>query len=153
MTKNTVRLIQYNRWKSFSLTVSSASILLLVTLVGEYIFLRFYLFLFLERGEEREKGRERKINVWLLFVCPLLGPWPATQACALTGNQTGDPLVFRQALNPLSHTSRGWVHFFSKGMWPRLLQASSPVRALARCPRENLSLEAVREGRATLLSH
>ena len=93
MTNNTVRLIQYNRWKSFSLKVSSASILLLVTLVGEYIFLRFYLFLFLERGEEREKGRERNINVWLLFVCPLLGPWPATQACALTGNQTSDLLV------------------------------------------------------------
>ena len=33
--------------------------------------------------------------------------WPATQACALTGNQTGDPLVRRPALSPLSHTSQG----------------------------------------------
>ena len=37
---------------------------------------------------------------------PLLGTWPATQACALTGNQTGDPLVHRLELSPLSHTSQ-----------------------------------------------
>ena len=38
---------------------------------------------------------------------PTLGTWPTTQACALTGTQTGDPLVLRPALNPLSHTSQG----------------------------------------------
>ena len=48
-------------------------------------FLRFYLFIFLER-EGREKERERNINVWLPLMCPLLGTWPTTQACALTGN-------------------------------------------------------------------
>ena len=42
-----------------------------------------------------------------LSSTPLLGTWPATQACALMGNQTGDPLVRRPALNPLSHTSQG----------------------------------------------
>ena len=36
------------------------------------------------------------------------GAWPATQACALTGNQTSNSLVHRLALNPLSHTSQGW---------------------------------------------
>ena len=61
-----------------------------------YFFERFYYF-FLERREGRE--RERNINVWLPLVHPLLGTWPATQACALTGNQTGDPLVRRPALN------------------------------------------------------
>ena len=41
---------------------------------------------------------------------PNWGPaGPATQACALTGNQTGDLSVCRLALNPLSHTSQGWV--------------------------------------------
>ena len=35
------------------------------------------------------------------------GLGPTTQACALTGNQTGNPLVRRLALNPLSHTSQG----------------------------------------------
>ena len=47
--------------------------------------------------------------MWLPLACPQLGTWPATQACALTGNQTGDPLVHRPVLNPLSHTSQGYV--------------------------------------------
>ena len=51
------------------------------------------------------KERERNI------VRPHLGTWPATQACALTENQTRDPLVRRLALNPLSHTSQGCVVF------------------------------------------
>ena len=62
-------------------------------------------YLFLEKG--REKKRERNINVWLPLMHPLLGTWPATQACALTGNQTSDPLVHKPALNPLNHTSQG----------------------------------------------
>ena len=45
-----------------------------------------FIYLFLERGEGREKERERNINVWLPLAFPLLGAWPATQACALTGN-------------------------------------------------------------------
>ena len=49
---------------------------------------------------------ERNINVWLLLT-HLLGTWPTTQACALTGNPTSDPLICRPALNPLSHTSQG----------------------------------------------
>ena len=48
---------------------------------------------------------ERYIN-WLPHACPQQGTWPATQACALTGNSTGDPLVRRLALSPLSHTSQ-----------------------------------------------
>ena len=69
------------------------------------LFLRFYVFL--EKGEGREKEREGNTNAWLPPTCPLLGTWPTTQACALTGNGTGDPFVHRPALNPLSHTSRG----------------------------------------------
>ena len=52
-----------------------------------------------------------------LSRAPPLGTWPSTQACALAGNQTCDPLVRRPALNPLSHTSQGWVFFF-KGTLP-----------------------------------
>ena len=55
----------------------------------------------------KEKERERNINVWLPLVHAPLGTWPTTQACALTTNQTRDPLVCRPALNPLSHTSQG----------------------------------------------
>ena len=72
----------------------------------ENLFFNF-ISLFLDRGEGREKERERNISVWLPLVLPLLGTWPASQACALTGNPTGDPLVRRLALNPLSRTSQG----------------------------------------------
>ena len=68
-------------------------------------------YLFLERREGKEKERERNINVWLPLLHPLLGTWPATQACALTGNRTGDPLAYRPALKPLSHSSQGYTCF------------------------------------------
>ena len=72
-------------------------------------FKKYFIYLFLERGEGREKERERNMNVWLPLACPLLGTWPATQACALTGNWTNDPLVLRPALNTVSHTSQGII--------------------------------------------
>ena len=72
------------------------------------IYLSIYLLIYLlERGEGKEKERERNINVLLLVACLLLGTWLATQACALTGNQTSDSLVRGPALNLLSHTSQG----------------------------------------------
>ena len=45
-------------------------------------------------------------KLWLPLTHPQPGTWPATQACALTGNRTSDLSVFRPALNPLSHTSQ-----------------------------------------------
>ena len=85
--------------------------------IYSYVFLSFFKdfisFIFRERGRERERGegrekeRERNISVWLPLMCPPLGTWPTTQACALTGNGTGDPLVRRPVLSPLSHTSQG----------------------------------------------
>ena len=60
----------------------------------------FYLFL------EGKEGRKRNFNVWLPLKCPLLGTCPTTQACALTGNWTGNPLLCNQVLNPPSHTSQ-----------------------------------------------
>ena len=74
-------------------------------------FLKLIIYLFLERWEGREGGREtsmceRYINQ-LPLTCLQPGTWPTTQACVLTGNQTSDPLVHRLALNPLSHTSQG----------------------------------------------
>ena len=59
-----------------------------------------------KKGKGRAKETERNINVWLPLERPPLGTWPTTQACALTGNQTSDPLVCRAVLNPLSHTSQ-----------------------------------------------
>ena len=62
-------------------------------------FKKDFIYLFSETGEGSEKGRERNIDVqeiyWLVPSCtPQLGIWLTTQACALTGNQTGDLFWF-----------------------------------------------------------
>ena len=76
-----------------------------------FLSLKDFIYLFLERGEGREKERERNMcerNInQLPLTRPQLGTWRATQACALTGNQTGDLLVCRLVLDPLSHTNQG----------------------------------------------
>ena len=51
--------------------------------INHHLFLIDFIY-FLFREEEREKQRERNINVWLPLVRPLLGTWPESQACALT---------------------------------------------------------------------
>ena len=43
---------------------------------------------------------------------PLLGTWPATQACALTGNWTGDPLVHRPRTQSTEAHQPGLKIFF-----------------------------------------
>ena len=75
--------------------------------VFQNVFFFNFIYLFLERGEGKGKERERNINVWLPLACSLLGTWPATQACALTGNRTSNPLVHRTTLSPLSQTRQG----------------------------------------------
>ena len=83
--------------------------LLIFAFLKKILFFKDFICLFLEREERKEK--ERNINVWLPLMHPLLGTWPTTQACALTGNQTSNPLARRPALNLLSHTSQGNVCF------------------------------------------
>ena len=77
--------------------------------VGTYLFFKDCIYLFLEKG--REGGREgEKHHVWLPLVRPLLGIWPTTQACALTGNRTSDLSVCRVMPKPLSHTTGQQEH-------------------------------------------
>ena len=88
--------------------------------------------LILERGEGREKERQININMCLSPAHPLLGTWPATQACALPGNQTSDPLVCRLALNPLSHTSQVsfmfvWCFFIFKLSYTKIIRSITEV--------------------------
>ena len=68
--------------------------------------------LFLERREGREKERKKNISMRLPLMCPLLGTWSTTQASALTGNRTCDPLVRRPVLNPLSYIRQGCIGIF-----------------------------------------
>ena len=46
---------------------------------------------------------------------PKWGTWPATQACAPTENRISDLLVHRPALNPMSHTSQGYLPLICDG--------------------------------------
>ena len=80
----------------------------------------YIFYLFLKRGERRERERERNIYVQLPLVYPLLGAWPTTQACALTGNETSDTLVHSLALNPLSHTGQGKLRILRLDNYPGL---------------------------------
>ena len=54
--------------------------------LGYAFFKKDFIYLFLEGGEGREKGRERNIDVQEKHpsACPQLGTCPATQARALT---------------------------------------------------------------------
>ena len=65
------------------------------------------MYVFIYRGE---KGGRKRGGETSMCGCLLCAPsWgPATQACALlTRNPSGDPLVCRLVLSPLSHTSQG----------------------------------------------
>ena len=96
---------------NFSLTATSWS----TVSSSFFFFLKILCIYFLERGEGKKKEKERNI-MWLPLKRPLLGTWPTTQACSLTGNQTSDPLVCRPKLYPLSYTSQGClIEFFRMG--------------------------------------
>ena len=76
---------------------------------------RFYLFIFRQRGREGET--ERNNSVWLLPMHPLLGTWPATQACALTGNPTGDPLARSLGSVSYTHLTLPTIHVLCRSRW------------------------------------
>ena len=76
-----------------------------------FIFLRFLINLFLEIGEGREKEGEKHQYV-VASRMPPTEDLAHNPGMCLTGNQTGNPLVCRPALNPLSHTSQGAVDIF-----------------------------------------
>ena len=65
----------------------------------------YYSFIF--REKKGGKKRERKVNLWLPLVYPLLGIWPTTQAFALDWESNWWPLVHRLAFNALCHSSQG----------------------------------------------
>ena len=73
-------------------------------------FKKIYLIIFRDGGREGEREGEKHPCV-VASHASLLGTWPTTQACALTGNRTSDPLLYRLVLNPLSHTSHGFSFF------------------------------------------
>ena len=74
-------------------------------------FKRFYLFIFRERGREREREGEkhrckRETSIGCLSYAPQPGTDPATQACALTRNETRDFLLCGTMSHLLGHTAQ-----------------------------------------------
>ena len=85
-----------------------------------YLFILKILFIYFQRQDKGGRKRRKETFVCgrnidqLLLTHPQPGTWPATQACALTGNRTSNLSVCRMALNPLSHTSQvlpGFLYF------------------------------------------
>ena len=62
---NNQTIIHYFSYVDFSLLI-----------LKHVIFLKRFFYLFLERGEGKEKERERNISVWLPLTCPHWGPDP-----------------------------------------------------------------------------
>ena len=80
----------------------------------DFIYL-FNLFILPQRGREGEREGEKHQCVLASHVpLPLLGTWPATQACALAGKRTRNPSVCRPALSALSHISQGFLSHINK---------------------------------------
>ena len=80
-----------------------------------YLFFKT-LFIYFQREGKRARKRGRGTSMCkrnmdrLPLTRPQLGTWPATQACALTGNHTSNLSVHRPSLSSLSHTSQVWAY-------------------------------------------
>ena len=97
-----------------------------IVLISNLHFNFFLKILFIFRGRGREgKGEGEKHQCVVTSHAPPLGTWPATQASALTGNGTCDPLVCRPMLNPLSYTSQG-LHFSLTGWKGHFMAREQP---------------------------
>ena len=99
------------------------------SLVGWFGFLKGFIYLFFKTGTGK-KERERNIDVWLPLACPSLETWPTTQACALTGNRTGNPLVLRLvAQSTESHQLRPFSPFESPKRGKKVAKRKFKTRA------------------------
>ena len=68
-------------------------------------FFKDFIYLFLERGEEKMKERERNIDVRNTSQLPLT----RYSTDALTENRSIDPLLCRARPRPLGHTGQGYA--------------------------------------------
>ena len=66
-----------------------------------------------------------------LLCAPNWGTWPATQACALTGNQPRNPFVRRPAPNPLSHASQSIKSFLVVFAWLNIVKSQICVSIIS----------------------
>ena len=74
-----------------------------------YFFIELIYLFFIEMEKE---GEWETSMCGCLLHAPYWGPVQQPRACALTGNQTGNPLVHRPTLNPLNYTSQCSISLF-----------------------------------------
>lgn len=73
-----------------------------------FFFFKNTLLIFYKGRNEEEKHQCESVTlIYCLLYAPLPGIEAATQAYALTGNGTSNPLVHRTTPSQLSHTSQG----------------------------------------------
>ena len=89
-----------------------ASLVLSLISKYTYVFFTILFIYFLERGEGREKERERNINVWLPLTYPLLGTWPTTQACTLDWESNWQPFGSQAGIQPTQPHQPGLYLYF-----------------------------------------
>ena len=82
-----------------------------------FSFLKDVTYLILERSERkdeagRESTSEREILIGCLSNAPRLGTEPASQACALTEDQTSNLAFSGKIPNQLCHTGQGYNFSF-----------------------------------------
>ena len=89
-------------------------------------YFRFYLLLVEEKGGRKRSRETLMCESYIQLVAshkpPVWGTWPATQACALTGNWTSNILVHRPALDPLCHTAvadEGFLMLILRKYWSK----------------------------------
>ena len=103
-----------------------------MTLVGRLqkcfflLLLRFYLFIFRERGKEGEREGEKQQCV-VASCAPPTGDLARNRGMCPTGSQTS--YLHKPALNPLSHTSQGCSNVSS----PATRTARTKVAESVRC--------------------
>ena len=75
-------------------------------------FKRFYLLIFRQRGRKGERGMKHQRVV--VSCTPATGNLTQNPGMCPDWESNRDPLVRWPALNPLSYTSQGTIHFFFK---------------------------------------
>ena len=82
------------------------------------LFIYLFIYLFIEAREGKREGKEgerKERNIdWLHPAHLQPGTQPATQACALTGNQTSNLLIHGPMPNPLSPSARAKADHLNK---------------------------------------
>ena len=102
-------------------------------LLQNLIFLNDFIYIVLERGEGREKVKDRNISIRSVANTQL-GTWVVTQACTLTRNWTSYLSVCRRTPNPLSHTCQGRrSHFWLDSDSEVEILREDSLRLLAIC--------------------